>query len=174
MEAVNSWPTSILLGLLVVLVSADLLLDVRQKPALAPSDSGPGPGWSLACGNRLCAAVDAGGNSYWGLFEEGPAPTGGFRWYRGGNLASAEAFGIADCRETIRSYESQMADLRRRLDAFPEPDRAGAPAGDPVESAQQRMLARIERMELQKKLDNLEAERGGAVAECRTMLEQAN
>jgi hypothetical protein len=165
----NSWLVAGLLGLITVLISIDLLLDVRGWRAGQAGSGGGGSGWSVSCGTGLCAAVDGEGNAYWGVYKDAPAPTGGFRWYRAGNLGGAEPFGIAQCRETVRSYEAQRADLRNRLAKFPDPERAAG--GESVDAAQQRMLARIERMEVQKRLDNLEAQQAGAVADCRKVIE---
>jgi hypothetical protein len=167
----NSWAVAGLLGLITLLISLDLLLDLRGQRSVQSSSAGAAPGWTVSCGTGLCAAVDAGGNTYWGVYREGAPPAGGFHWYRAGNLGDAEPFGIAQCRETVRSYASQRADLRDRLAKFPDPERAGTSGGDAVDAAQQRMLARIERMDLQKRLDKLEAEQAGAAAECRKLIE---
>jgi hypothetical protein len=167
----NSWAVAGLLGLIMVLISIDLLLDLRMQRPGAPGAGVAASGWTVSCGAGLCAAVDADGNSYWGVHREGPPPTGGFHWYRAGKIDDAEPYGIAQCREIIRSFEALQGDLRQRLAKFPDPSESGAGGGETVDAAQQRMLARIERMDLQKRLEKLATEQGGAVAECRRVIE---
>jgi len=168
----NSWVVAILLGLILVLISFGLLLDLRAQRGAGLSTA-QGAGWAISCSGSFCAAIDAEGNSFWGVRQDGPPPAGGFRWYRSGRLGEAERFGISQCREMIRAFESQQAELRGRLSKLPDPDKPAGAGGDAVEAAQQRMLARIERMDVQKRLDKLEADQSGPVAECRKMIEEA-
>lgn len=160
----KSWLTPGLLGVVAALLALNWI---------SPADSavtGGGSTWSVACGGGMCVALDGAGNSYWGLREEGAAGYG-FHWYVAGNMREAEPFGLAACRQRIERFQQDRAVLAERLAKLPDPNNSAQSGGDAMEGAQQRMLARIERMDAQKTLDKLVAEQGPPAEECRKLIE---
>lgn len=164
-EPMNSWTTNGLLALIAILVVVNLIYQAGRSTA----SFSPG-GWSIACDNGLCVALDGAGNAYWGHAETGDPPGGGFRWYPAGNVRESQPFGVAACRERIARYERDRAALQAKLKSLPDPNEKPKQGEDAMEGAQQRMLARIARLDAQKKLDTLESQQASAVEACRKMV----
>lgn len=161
----NAWTSTGLLALIALLILVHLFQDnARESPA------GGAPAWSVACEGGLCVALDGAGNAFWGRVAQGSPPEGGFHWYTAGNLREAQPFGVALCRQRIERYEREHEALQAKLAEQANPNSAQRPGADAMENAQQRMLARIERLEARKKLEKLESEEGAPVSECRKLI----